>query len=163
MSRTARTILPLVLVLAACGTASTEPSSERATPPGPTISVRHSTDPYSIPGKAEVSPRYATATAGVNSTGNTVTFQVTNTGYGTGDYAVSCLVGGVVLSCSASASTVTVEGGASVPVTVTYDVGGSGTGTVSLLASSSLGTDIGHYYVTVGSGSSTKPKRPKSR
>ena len=146
--------LTVALALVACDPSSTQP---RETGPEVRVLRSETVDPYTVPGKASVSPRYGNATAVAGSSGNVVTFEVTNTGYGPGEYSISCLVGGVITSCAVASSLVTIEGAATKPVAVTYSAGAEGAGTVTLLAASSLGTDMGHYYVTVQAGATEPP------
>jgi hypothetical protein len=159
---TALSTLPLVFAAYGCAATPTGPQ-EPATPLRAEATTLATATSSSAAGAPLTSPRLGYTTATANTTGNTVTFVVTNTGAGSGTYFFSCRIGGLVTACGVATPSASIAGGASAAVDVTYSAGAEGLGTVSLLTSSAAGSDIAHYRVTIVSGTTAPPSTSSMR
>jgi RHS repeat-associated protein len=97
-----------------------------------------------------VTPRGGSASAYANTSGNTVVFQVQNTGGCQDTYTFSPGQSGTVGGVSLNPTSSTLPAGFSVSVTATFSVGAPGTGVVSLSAQG-VSFNSGSYNVTVPS------------
>jgi RHS repeat-associated protein len=99
-----------------------------------------------------VTPHGGSATAGANTTGNTVNFTVKNTGTSIETFDLSCSSFGQVTACtSLSQSRVTLKNGLSTTITAFYNTGNGGSGNVTLDATGEINgfSDEGWFNVTV--------------
>jgi len=159
---TALSTLPFVFAAYGCAAAPTGPQ-EPSTPLRAEATTLAAATSATYAGAPLTSPRLGYTTATANTTGNTVTFVVTNTGAESGTYYFSCRIGGLVTGCSAGTASATIAGGASAAVDVSYSAGGAGLGTVSLLTTSSAGSDIAHFRVTIQPAAATPPSTSSMR
>ena len=100
-----------------------------------------------------VTPKNTGTTKGPSTTGNSVTFTVTNTGNATTTFALSGSCASAV-TCSAYSNSVSLAAGASTTVPITYatsanNTGANITGTVQLTATAGAVSDAATYTVTV--------------
>lgn len=89
---------------------------------------------------AQVIPDGGTATVPANTSGNTVSFTVTNNADTQEWFTFSCTPGGQVTACTPPSNQY-IDGWASVEVNVTFSTGAAGSGTVTLAASGETETN----------------------
>ena len=106
--------------------------------------------PLVIGAQVNVTPDGIGTSAAANSTGNTATFTVQNTGTVNGVFNLTCSWTANVTGCTVQ-STVSVGAGTSQNVNVTYSAGAVGQGTVTLQASTTGSSDTGYFVVTIQS------------
>ena len=106
--------------------------------------------PLILGAQANVTPDGTGTSAPANSSGNTATFTVQNTGTANGVFTLTCSYTANVSGCTVQ-GTVSVNAGQSQPVNVTYSTGTAGQGTVTLQASVTGSSDTGYYVVTITS------------
>lgn len=107
-----------------------------------------------------VTPDGGSASAPANSSGQQLTFTLTNTSANLDSYTLTCSVSGQVTSCTPSPGWTEVDANSSVSIVVTFGTGAAGSGTLTLTAVSdnlipggpNPEQDSGNYQVTVTAG-----------